>query len=360
MGTRGIPNQYGGFEQFAQHLSADLVQRGHHVYVYTSHTHPYQQTEWNGVTLIHCKDWEYKIGTVGQFLYDRNCIADSRKRDFDILLHLGYTSDSIWHRSWPAKTVNIVNMDGLEWKRSKYNWLTRRFLKWAERLAANHADRLVADSLAIQEYLQKKYNKESCFIPYSATLFTDPDGAVMEKFKLSPHNYFLLIARMEPENNIEMIIKGYLAAATAYSLLVIGNTSNRFGKFITSTYNDPKIIYAGALYDTGLLNNLRYHSSLYFHGHSVGGTNPSLLEAMACGCPIAAYDTIFNKAVLEKEAAYFSTAEDITRLLLSPEDIHQQEERKKINLQKISTIYTSEKITNAYEQLMQDAVAKKK
>ena len=121
LGTRGIPNHYGGFEQFAEHLSVCLFQRGHDVAVYNSSLHPYKQNEWNGVQIIHCRDWEHKIGTAGQFFYDLNCINDARKRNFDVLLHLGYTSDSVWHWRWPKKTVNIINMDGLEWQRSKYN-----------------------------------------------------------------------------------------------------------------------------------------------------------------------------------------------------------------------------------------------
>ena len=115
LGTRGIPNHYGGFEQFAEYLSSGLVQRGHEVYVYNSSQHPYTEKEWNGVQIIHCADPEHKLGTFGQFIYDLNCINDSRKRDFDILLHLGYTSDSIWHWRWPQKTVNMVNVDGMEW-----------------------------------------------------------------------------------------------------------------------------------------------------------------------------------------------------------------------------------------------------
>src|SRR5438876_5732959 len=106
MGTRGIPNSYGGFEQFAQYLSLGLAQRGHEVSVYNSSEHPYQQKEWNGVQITHCKDWEHKISTSGQFFYDLNCINDARKRDFNILLHLGYTSDSIWYWRWPKKTIN--------------------------------------------------------------------------------------------------------------------------------------------------------------------------------------------------------------------------------------------------------------
>ena len=121
LGTRGIPNAYGGFEQFAEHLSIGLHERGHEVFVYNSSLHPYKETEWKNVKIIHCRDLENKIGTAGQFIYDLNCIRDARKRGFDVLLHLGYTSDSLWHRLWPGKAINIVNMDGLEWSR-QFTW----------------------------------------------------------------------------------------------------------------------------------------------------------------------------------------------------------------------------------------------
>ena len=207
LGTRGIPNNYGGFEQFAEHLSAGLVQRGHVVHVYTSDHHPYKEKEWQGVRLISCRDPQPRIGTAGQFFYDRNCLRDARRRNYDVLLHLGYSSDAVWYRRWPAGTINIVNMDGLEWKRSKYNAITRRFLRWSEAMAAKHADLLIADSTGIRDHLLKAYSKEAVYIPYGASIFTTPDPTVLNDYGLQPGNYYLLIARMEPENNIEMIIQ---------------------------------------------------------------------------------------------------------------------------------------------------------
>src|ERR1044071_3148961 len=161
LGTRGIPNAYGGFEQFAQYLSQGLVKRKHEVYVYNSSNHYYKEKTWNGVNIIHCKDLENKMGTAGQFIYDYNCFIDARKRNYDILLQLGYTSSSIWFRLWPKKSINVINMDGLEWKRSKYGKLTRKFLQAAERWAARKGDILIADSIGIQEYLQQKYKRSS-------------------------------------------------------------------------------------------------------------------------------------------------------------------------------------------------------
>ena len=180
LGTRGIPNHYGGFEQFAEFLSIDLVSRGHQVWVYNSHKHEYQESEYKGVHLIHCYDAEYKIGTAGQFIYDFNCIRDARNRDFDILLQLGYTSSSIWSRFLPKKQVIVTNMDGLEWKRSKFSNAVQRFLKRAESWAVNSSDHLVADSKGIQRYLQKKYNVASHYIPYGAEIFTSQGSSKLE------------------------------------------------------------------------------------------------------------------------------------------------------------------------------------
>ncbi len=352
MGTRGVPNHYGGFEQFAGYLSAGLAERGHQVWVYNSVHHPYQQAEWNDVHLIHCRDPENRMGTAGQFLYDLHCIKDARKRLFDVLLHLGYTSDAIWYRRWPKQTMHMVNMDGLEWKRQKYNWLTRLYLKYAEKKAARHADVLVADSVAIQEYLQKAYGQSAAFIPYAANVFESPDENIVRESGLEPHAYFLLIARFVPENHLEMLIKGYLQTAQDLPLIIIGDYQNKLGRQLQKKYKHPGIIFKGSIYDMNKLDQLRYYSRIYFHGHSVGGTNPSLLEAMACGCQIAAHDNPFNKAVLGKEAHYFSNPEAVAAILEKEQDAVTIKNWKESNLEKIRTRYHPDRIIDAYEKLM--------
>jgi glycosyltransferase involved in cell wall biosynthesis len=360
LGTRGIPNHYGGFEQFAEHLSYGLVQRGHDVSVYNSHLHPYKENYWNGVRIIHRKDMEHKWGTAGQFIYDLNCINDARKRNFDILLHLGYTSDSIWYWRWPRQTINMVNMDGMEWLRTKYSKPVKRFLKWAESLAAKHAQVMVADSPGVQEYISSKYGRKPTYIPYGADPFTDPDISRLIKYHLLPGQYSLMITRMEPENNVEMIIDGHLASGQTNPLFVIGNITNNYGKYITAKYNDqPRIKFSDAIYDQAELDNLRYYCSLYFHGHSVGGTNPSLLEAMACGCRIAAHKNQFNRAVCRDEAHYFPSVEEVTRIINTPMAATKLLQWKNLNMEKLRTIYTHERITDAYENLMLSACGQK-
>jgi glycosyltransferase involved in cell wall biosynthesis len=355
LGTRGIPNAYGGFEQFAQYLAQGLKRKGHDVWVYNSSDHPFQQNEWNGIHIIHCKDLESSIGTAGQFVYDFNCIRDARTRGYDILLHLGYTSNSIWYRWWPGNCPNIVNMDGLEWKRSKYNKWTQRFLKRAEFWAAENGDTLIADSIGIQEHLSKEYNKPSIYIPYGADIFENIDASVLSVFDLEPRSYFLLIARMEPENNIELILQGYLQSSQPFPLILIGSVKNKFGKYLSEKYSQDNIRFLGGIYESRLINNLRYFSNLYFHGHSVGGTNPSLLEAMGCQCNIASHENPFNTSILTNAAYYFSKPEDIVNIINQPADQSTIEDRKKSNLEKIQQFYNWPKIIEDYEKTFFDS-----
>ena len=351
LGTRGIPNRYGGFEEFAQYLSKGLVARGHDVYVYSPHTHPYQFAEWEGVHIIHCKDPGNLIGAGGQFFYDLHCNNDARRRAFDVLLHLGYTTDSIWCWRWPRSTAHVVNMDGMEWKRSKHAGPVRLFLKWAEWLAARNAAALVADSEPMQRYFIDTYGVPATHLSYGARLFTKPDDAALTRFNITPNGYFLLIARMEPENNIGMILQGYQQSGSRFPLVVIGNETSH-EKRIRNQYVHPGIRFIGPVYDRNTLDNLRFFCAAYFHGHSVGGTNPSLLEAMACGCPIAAHDNPFNRAVLGEDSSYFLNAGDIADII----DYRMSEVsnilRRENNREKIRTKYNEEKNIDDYEELL--------
>jgi glycosyltransferase involved in cell wall biosynthesis len=356
LGTRGIPNTYGGFEQFAQYLSVGLVRRGHSVSVYNSSNHPYREKDWNGVHLIHCSDWENRIGTAGQFVYDYNCLMDARRRDFDVLLQLGYTSNSIFHSIWPGKALNVVNMDGLEWKRTKYSAPVQKFLLHAERWAARHGHVLVADSLGIRDYIEKKYRRPATYIPYGADIPDSYEAGKLSRWGLRPGGYSLVVARMEPENNIELIIRAWLTAGRRKPLVLVGDAGNGFGRYLRKSYRDEKLLFAGAIYETGTLNALRHYSSLYFHGHSVGGTNPSLLEAMACACTIAAHDNLFNREILGGEAFYFSSKDDLAALMAGAPRGDETCGWKQLNAEKILTRYSWDKVIDRYLQLFMENV----
>lgn len=353
IGTRGIPNHYGGFEQVAQYLSAGLLAKGHSVTVYNSHNHPYKQKEWNGVQIIHCYDAEHTIGTAGQFIYDLNCIRNAGSKGFDIILFLGYTSSSVWGRMFPRNAVIISNMDGMEWKRSKYSRPVKRFLQYAERLAVKYSDHLVADSTAVQAYLDKKYAVESSYIPYGAEVCEHADEEQLKPYGLVKHNYFMLMARMEPENNIDMILDGFCRTKATERFIVVGNTNNAFGKKMVGKYGgDDRVQFTGAIFEQATINTLRKFCKLYFHGHSVGGTNPSLLEAMAGGAVIAAHNNEFNRAVLQEDAFYFKESAEIVQLI--DEAIHSgaRDEMVKNNLEKIKLHFNWPVIVDAYEAMM--------
>ena len=315
IGTRGIPNNYGGFEQFTENFALYLHSKGHEVSVYNSSLHPYKDKNYKGVEIITCFDPENKIGTAGQFIYDFCCIRDSRKRNFDIILQLGYTSSSIFSFLFPKNSKIITNMDGLEWKRSKYSPKVQKFLRMAEKWAVKNSHYLIADSTEIQNYLKRTYTVDSTYIPYGADRFETPSVTFLNPYNLVEHGYNILIARLEPENNIETVIKAHLDSGIEPPLLIIGNHNTHYGQYLYKSYNSENIRFLGAIYNQNTLNNLRYYSSKYFHGHSVGGTNPSLIEAMASNSFIFAHDNVFNKNILGPDAFYFDSTDTLTQLL---------------------------------------------
>ena len=349
LGTRGIPNNHGGFEQFAEYFSIYLSQRDVDVFVYNSHHNPYRDKTYKNVNIIHCFDPEKNIGSIGQFIYDLNCILDSRGRNFDIILQLGYTSSTIWHWLISKKSLVVTNMDGLEWKRTKYSRLTSKFLKFAEKLAVKHSDFLISDSIGIKKYLKFKYNVESKYIAYGTEIFNAPEKNIIKKYNVEAYNYSLIIARLEPENSIEVILDGYYKSKTTSPILIFGKI-NLFGRRLIKKYkDDSRIKFLGANYCISELNNLRYYSRYYFHGHTVGGTNPSLLEAMSSKALIVAHKNIFNISVLGEGGLYFETSNDITIIVNEDNYFRLKDINWDINKLKIKNNFTWEIINNAYE-----------
>lgn len=350
LGTRGIPNNYGGFEHISEYVSAGLVRRGHSVTVYNSHNHPYHEKTWNGVDIVHCYDPEYAIGTAGQFFYDFNCLMDARRKKFDVLFVMGYTSSSVWGHLYPRKSAIITNMDGLEWKRSKYSKKVQQFLRYAEKLAVKHSDYYISDSLVIKSYLKDKYGINSCYIPYGADVFSEEEREQVDHTEAHKEDYFLLMARMEPENNIETILQGFNSSNSDKKFVVLGDVSNRFGKYITNRFErDERIDFKGSIFDTAHVRQLQNNSYLYFHGHSVGGTNPSLLEAMASEALIAAHNNPFNKSVLHADAYYFSNSNEVRSLVETVQRNGDDRTMVRNNLHKIKYQFNWESIIDQYE-----------
>ena len=322
--TRGIPNNYGGFEQFVEYISVGMAQRGHEVVVYSPKFHPYQESTYKGVRIKHIYSPETWMGSsVGSFFYDFASLRDAlKKEDFDIIYEAGYTSiipAYIWFNVKKRKRpIFTTNMDGLENKRSKFSPMVRRFLDWEEKMAVKYSHYLIADNMGIHDYYKEKYGKESKFLAYGADIHDDFKAEYLEEFGLKSEEYYILIARLEPENNIVMAIEGYLHSKEngRRPLIVVGKTNTPHGKELVEKYgNERNVEFVGGIYDFKKLDSVRHFSKAYFHGHSVGGTNPSLLEAMAAGCFIFAHDNIFNRAVLKENAFYYPSADKVTEYL---------------------------------------------
>lgn len=366
--TRGIPNNYGGFEQFAEYISVGLVERGHDVTVYCPNFHPYKENEYKGVHLKHIYSPEQWMGSsVGSFFYDFLSLKNALKEEkFDIIYEAGYTSiipAYIWFNVKSLKSpIVTTNMDGLEYKRTKFGSLVRKFIFWEEKMAVRHSHYLIADNMGIHDYYKEKYGKSSRYLAYGADIHDDYDSSLLSEFGLIPNEYYLIVARMEPENNIEMAIKGYLNSKEngIRPLIVVGKTNTPFAKELLKKYGGEKFLrFLGGIYDFKKLNSIRYFSHAYFHGHSVGGTNPSLLEAMASNCFMLAHDNIFNKAVLGKNALYYDSDVQVANLL-NGMDSYILEKTKMVNanLEKIRSEYSWSHLVDLHEEyfkwLMED------
>lgn len=358
LGCRGIPNHYGGFEQFATRLSIGLVRLGEDVWVYNSHNHPFRGRQWEGVNILRCFDPEYFMGQAGQYVYDLNCILDSRRRGFDIILQLGYTSSGVWFWLHPRKSCVVTNMDGMEWQRRKYCTMVRRLLRVTESLAVSGSHCLVADSEAILAYHKNTYQTTAQFIPYGADVFVSPDSSVPERFGLHPGNYFLAVARLQPDNHIEEIIRGVIGSGGRNQLVIVGDYKHPYGKQVFKKYSG-RVKFLGGLFDQNVLNNLRYFARLYFHGHSAGGTNPSLLEAMAASARIVAHDNPFNREVAQDGALYFRSSGDIETMAVKPFSDSEWEARIAENLKRIAGAYNPDTVVAIYRMLFEELLAKR-
>ncbi|MFN0189077.1 MAG: DUF1972 domain-containing protein, partial [Bacteroidia bacterium] len=268
LGTRGIPNNYGGFEQFAEYLSLGLVKSGHEVTVYSPHFHPFDKNEFNGVKIIHIYSPETLLGGFANFIYDFLCLNDAYNTGFDIVYELGYGSSAISYfllQFKKRRAILITNMDGLEWKRQKWSWIVQWLTKKSEKIAIRFSDHLVSDNIGIQNYYLAAHKKESVFLPYGAELINEFEEHVLNQYQLRTKEYFLLIARLEPENNIELIIKGYLISNAPCPLIIIGNVGNRYGRYLVENYKSKKVVFLGGIYNKQAIDSLRHFSKAYLH-----------------------------------------------------------------------------------------------
>jgi len=351
LGTRGIPNNYGGFEQCAEYLSVGLVEKGHEVTIYSPTFHPYKDETYKGVKIIRKVSPENLVGqSVSNFIYDYLCLKDAVKQDFDIILELGLITSSLSiifcrHRG----KVITTNLDGLEWKRSKWSKVVQKITKTLEKYGVKYSDYLIADNVGIQEYIHDEYNRESEFIAYGAVDIKHPSEDCLAEYGLKANDYLLSIARIEPENNLEMMFDGYISSGIKMPYFVVGNHITKYGDFLKDKYRNTGIVFLGGIFNKEHLDNIRYYSKYYLHGHSVGGTNPALLEAMAALTFIIAHDNEFNKSVINENAYYFNSVNALAVLLKDEEIVKNKMSFVQNNLARINEVYRWEIVVDQYE-----------
>lgn len=351
LGTRGIPAKYGGFETFAEQLAVRLVKRGWDVTVYCeSEDYPDKSATYKGIKLDYIDSPPF--GPLSTLVVDAVAYWRSRKK-FDLVYMLGYPASysCFIPRLW--NTPVWINMDGIEWKRSKWSWAGRVWMRLNEFLAVKMSNHIVADSRGIEAHFTEKYSPTPSMttIAYGAHVITSADKTVLDDYDLSPGEYYTVVARLEPENHIYEIIDGFRQSNSKKKLIILGKLDNPT-PYIQKlkTVSDPRIHFIGGVYEPERLEALRFYSYGYFHGHAVGGTNPSLLEAMGCGNAIIAHDNPFTRDVTDGNALFFKTAQDIPSIL----DRIENEEGLVTTLgakgvERIQNVYDWDQICDQYE-----------
>ena len=322
------------------------VKAGHEVVVYTIGNHPEKISELNGVAIRHIFNPEKRLGLSGQFIYDLLCILDARTKNFDVILQLGYTTSGIWSFLWPREKT-ITNMDGLEHQRAKYAGPLSSFLKWSERRAAKRSKLLIADNPEIANYLSK-YKVPTSTIAYGSEIVEEPTDAfeILQRNHLPTDNFHLHIGRIQPDNHVFEILDA--AASTGETLVTVGDYTTGYGRKLKATFPESNIIYAGTIYDKTILNALRTRATFYLHGHSVGGTNPALLEAMGSGSMVLAHENPFNASVLGGLGALWKDEDALTRLLTQRPSEEIRSEQARLSRERIKAHFNWEDVAKKY------------
>lgn len=308
LGIRGVPAQHGGFETFAEYLCFYLVVHDWNVTVYCQEdgTGPIFQSEWEGVNRIHIP---VKFsGPLGTIIFDLKSVIHSLRYK-GVFLTLGYNTAifNVLHRLKGKR--NIINMDGIEWKRQKWGLLAKTWFWLNERFGCWVGNHLIADHPDIADHLASRVSRNKItMIPYGGREIITADEQVLTEFGIKKNNYAIIIARAEPENSILEIVTAFSERQRDARLVVLGNYAPELNSYHQDimTVASNEVVFLGAIYDSDKIAALRYFASVYVHGHKVGGTNPSLVEALGAGNAILAHDNKFNRWVAGNSAIYFS------------------------------------------------------
>lgn len=306
LGIRGLPARHGGFETFAEYLCSFLIAKGWRVTVYCQEDGEGEmyESEWHGVKRIHIPI--KNEGSLGTIIFDLKSVWHARKNK-GLHLTLGYNTAcfNIIQRLYGI--TNVINMDGIEWKRQKWGKVAKTWFWLNERFGCWFGNHLVADHPRIEDHLAKRVSRDKItMIPYGGPDVSQANEAVLADYGVVKNEYAIIIARPEPENSILEVVEAFSAKPRSHKLVVLGKflDSNDYHQQVIAAASDD-VIFPGATYEAEKVAALRFYARFYVHGHQVGGTNPSLVEGLSAGCAVIAHDNHFNRWVAGDGAFYF-------------------------------------------------------
>lgn len=355
MGTRGVPAQYGGFETAVEEIGKRLVLRGYDVTVYCRN--PGQKlTEYEGMRLVNAPAIRHRVAeTLSHTTFST---AHAIIRDHpDVVLLLNAANAPLLKPLKLARIPTAIHLDGLESKREKWRGAGAKYYRWAEKAAVAWGQEVIADAQAIADYVEEVYGRRCVVIPYGAEVIHPGDDR-LAAVGAQAQDYHLVVARFEPENHVLDAVHAYRASTETRPLFVVGSApySQWYVENVrAAAAGDPRIRLLGSIYDQELLDQLYGNALTYIHGHSVGGTNPSLLRAMGAGAPVLGYDVEFTHEVTAEQALFWADAAQLTVLLDSVaaggmnEALAELSERGRA---RIAEVYQWDSVTDQYEELI--------
>ncbi|MGZ4756389.1 MAG: DUF1972 domain-containing protein [Acidimicrobiia bacterium] len=360
VGTRGAPARYGGFETCVEEVGARLAGAGHDVVVYCRSTEPdgsLPASPYRGMTLVQLPAVSRR--SLETLSHTALSVAHLAAHPVDAVLLFNAANAPLLPAIRARRLPVATHVDGLEWQRGKWGPVGRRYYRAAESLAVRWSDALIADADGIRSYYAQEFGVTAELITYGAPEIVAKHPELLAPLDLRPRGYHLVVARFEPENHVEMIVRGYCASQASEPLVVVGTAP-----YATEYRNrvehvaDDRVRFLGAIWDQALLDELYANALTYQHGHSVGGTNPSLLRAIGAGAATNAFSVSFNREVLGDAGRYWSTAAEMGALVEAAEADREATLRRGERSRVRATAYRWDDVAADYEKLCRRLAAR--
>ena len=301
IGSRGYPYVYSGYETLVKNIGERIVTGGAQVTVYC-HSYLFDQKpkQLNGIYLKYIPTIKSK--SLSQPIHSFLAFWHAAFSDADVVLVLNVSNGPFGIITRLFKKPTLINVDGLEWMRPKWKGFGAIYFKWAAKMAVRFMDLIVTDAVAMQTIYKNEFNTDSVVITYGADSNKGASEALLNKWQIQSQDYYLIVGRMIPDNNSDIIIEGFINSSSTKKLVIVGDVpyQDAYATKIKS-YQDDRLVFTGYITNGDELASLYKYCFAYMHGHEFGGTNPTLLKAMANGCAIGAIDTVFSREVLQND-----------------------------------------------------------